>query len=236
MKYLGIFFISFLLCSCATTFQVGINSFSQQNSFNHQTFILLPGNKNTNANDLEFMEYSKYIEKALLKQGLIKETDFNKADLGVLVSYGIGNPEQSSFNYSVPVFGQTGTASTYTSGNISTYGNTASYSATTIAQPKYGVTGYQTYQGRLTEYTRYILLTAYDLSTYRETKVEKTLWDTRIISIGSSGDLRRVFPVMMGASLNYITKDTGKMVHIDLDETDSRVLFIKGEDSDLIEQ
>ena len=54
------------------------------------------------------------------------------------------------------------------------------------------------------------------------------MWKTIIKSTGSSGDLRRVFPVMIGASYKYFDNNTHKEIFVDItDEKDPRVISIK---------
>jgi hypothetical protein len=227
-------FLSLTSCETLPHFDVAINSFSRQNAVALKTFIIIPGNKNTNANDLEFMEYVSYVERALATQGYIKEENGEKADMLIFLAYGIGKPEEHNYTYSFPVFGQTGVASKQTYGNLYTFGNMGLYSEQTTYTPQYGITGYGTGQGSFTTYSRYIYITAYDLIAYRENKSENIMWDTRIASVGSSGDLRRVFPVMIAASLDDIGKNTKGIKEVSLEENDDKVLIIKDPNSHII--
>jgi hypothetical protein len=211
-----------LLISCAT-FHVGVNSFSRQINEERKTYILLPGNQNADINDLEYIEYSKYVERALSHLEFTKEEDATKADLVIFLAYGIGEPKEHS--YSIPIISQTGVTSKTTTGNYYKFGNVGLYSSNTTYTPEYGVTGYAT--GSSITFSRYIYITAYDLVEYRNSNKEIILWDTRIASVGSSGDLRKVFPVMIAASLDYIGKDTKGIKEIELTEYDSNVSFIK---------
>ena len=79
----------------------------------------------------------------------------------------------------------------------------------------------------ITGYARLIIIRAYDYKKYKESKTEVQLWQTTIESNGSSGDLRRVFPVLIAASQPYIGTNTGKKVMVTLSEDDSRVIAIK---------
>ncbi len=92
---------------------------------------------------LEFIEFASYVERVLRAKGMQRVSEFGSADVAVFLSYGIGDPETSEYSYSLPVWGQTGVASSHTSGSVNTYGNSATYSGTTTYTPSYGVTGYQ---------------------------------------------------------------------------------------------
>ena len=205
MKNILSFLALLLLAGCTTTpnFNVGINSYGGgSDTIYGRSYILIPSEKGTSIDDLEFKEFASYVERALGEKGMIRSSQFDSADVAIFLSYGIGNPETSEYSYSLPIWGQTGISSSYTSGLVNVYGNSANYSETTTYTPSYGITGYRNVQGSYTTYTRHIFLTAYDLEKYRVTEEEIVLWDTRIASTGISGDLRRVFPVMLAAAID----------------------------------
>lgn len=225
--------IVLLLAGCATVdnrplFTVGINSFVRPGTEALKTFVLLPSQEGKTADDLQFLEFSAYVERALAARGFSKASDFSTADLAIFVAYGIGDPKTQTYTYNLPVWGQTGVASSTTTGNVNVYGNTGTYSQTTTNTPQYGIKGYTSHQGSVTTFTRHAFLTAYDLATFRESKSEKVVWETKIASVGSSGDLRRVFPIMIAASRPYIGASTGKIVDVSLHEDDVPVLEVKG--------
>ena len=74
-----------------------------------------------------------------------------------------------------------------------------------------------------------VILNAVDLSAYRESQTFVPVWKTTITSKGRSGDLRLVFPVLVGAATEYIGTDTGHQVRVEIKESDSRVLKVRGE-------
>lgn len=218
-------FSIFLLTGCSPRVQVSINSIGNQPQ-HYQSYTLMSGMKNINPDDLQHQEYVRYINKALQSKGL-KPTTFADADMVIFLYYGISEPSQENYNYSMPVYGQTGVSSSYTSGTINSFGNMATYSGTTTYTPTYGVVGSQTYSGTRTYFTRHVILDAVDAQRFKDTQEVKSLWKTTIISKGSSGDLRTIFPILMGAGQEYIGTNTGKAIEITLPEDDDRVLAIK---------
>jgi hypothetical protein len=73
-----------------------------------------------------------------------------------------------------------------------------------------------------------MLLDAYDLDIFNKTNQTVQVWRTTETSTGSSGDLRRVFPILVAGSGAYIGKNTGQNVEIILKENDKEVKKIKG--------
>jgi hypothetical protein len=78
------------------------------------------------------------------------------------------------------------------------------------------------------QYVRLIVIRAYDFKRYRDAKEEMQLWQTTIESVGSSDDLRRVFPVLIAASQPYLGTNTTKKIRVTLKEQDDSVLAVKG--------
>lgn len=226
----SLFFGVLLLSGCATTqprFSVNVDSISGSD-VDKNSYVLLPGNKDTKADDLQFKEYATYVNRALTKQGFAPADSFEKASVAIFLVYGTGNPQEHQYSYSIPTWGQTGVSSSYTTGAVSSYGGYGSYSGTTTYTPTYGITGSTSHTGSYTTYFRFMVLDAVDLDEYKKSKKEVQLWKTTVTSAGSSSDLRRVFPILVAASKQYIAKNTGQKVEVNIYEEDEQVIEIKG--------
>jgi len=222
--------VTLVVSGCATTqlkFSVRVDSI-RGGAVDKSSYILLPGDKDTKAEDLQFKEYAAYVNRALIKQGFYPAESFEKANIAIFLMYGIGDPKEHQYSYSIPTWGQTGVSSSYTAGTISSYGGYGSYSGMTTYTPTYGITGSTTHTGSYTTYFRFMVLDAVDLDEYKKSKKEVQLWRTTVTSTGASDDLRLVFPILVAASQQYVGKNTGQKVEVDLYEDDERVLGIKG--------
>jgi len=204
---------------------------------NRINYVLKSGLKNVKIDDLQFKEYSKYIHRALEENGFKKTNGWN-ADVAIYLSYGISRPQKNTKSFSVPIWGKTGISSSTTYGNsqtygtLRTYGNSGYYNANTMSNkttyhtPNYGVTGYQSGTREYTTFTRYFELKAIGINQPDEDY--PTLWITKVISTGSNNDLRRAFPILVGASKEYIGTNTSKQEEVIIYENDKRVLDVKG--------
>lgn len=225
-KLLLIIFLAFFLIGCRHTpykYKVEINSICSPTAESKKTYILLSGIKEIDETDLQFIEYSKYIDNALASKGFIKAKDKDSADVAIFLIYGIGNPQEHTYNYSQPVIGQTGVSSSTTYGYINRFGNTATYSGSTTYTPTYGITGHVPVSETYTTYSRYLILDAIDIEAYKKSQKTNQIWQTTVTSTGSSGDLRIMFPILVAASTKYIGVNTGKKIYIRL----SRERFIE---------
>ncbi|MHC4295036.1 MAG: hypothetical protein ACYSTL_05570, partial [Planctomycetota bacterium] len=149
----------------------------------------------------------------------------------------ISEPKEHPYSYSVPHFGQTGISSSSTYGTLQSFGNYGTYSGTTTYQPTYGITGYSNHVGTYVTYTRRFNLVACDLDIYRREEKVKELWRVLAVSTGSSGDLRRVFPILVAAAQPYLGENTDrKFVKVKLKEHDDEVVQIRDGEAALAER
>ena len=244
IKIIPIIVIAFF-CGCATvgqpTFSISVDSLASPLAQSKKTYLLIPGNDGVTWDDLQFQEYALYLMRVLNAQGFISASSAEEADLAIILAYGIGDPQTQQYSFSLPTYGQTGIASAHTYGTASTTGNlttignqknysgSTNYSGTTTYTPTYGITGYRTVTGTKTTFFRYAIITAYDFEQFKNTEKQVQLWQTTLTSTGSSGDLRRVFPLLIGASVPYLATSTGQQVNVSLHESDAVVKAVKGE-------
>lgn len=215
-NFLIMILILVIFVGCTTTkFVVDVSSLSVGNNDKKKIFIV-PADKNVNINDVVFLEFAKYVGKALSKNGFIVVDNLDEADQVLFLGYAISEPQ--SYNVQVPMWGPTGIASSSTFGNINSSGN---FYSNTNYNYQYGITGYMSRQ--VIYFTRVIVLTAYDWKLFVKTKKEKQIWQTNIISTGSSDDLRYVFPYMVLASEKYIGRSTRGKITVEVSEYDSRI-------------
>jgi hypothetical protein len=223
--------LSFLLSGLGCLgpmYSIKVDSITSEQLTTKRNYILLPSNEGVNANDLRFQEFSRYIKRSLAQQGLREANDFESANIAIFFGYGIGDPQDTPFSFSLPIYGQTGggtstfSATTYGSrGYSTTHGSISS-------MPTYGIVGSQSFSGTITRYFRYLVMDCFDLDVYRQNKTMQPIWKTIVTSSGRSGDLREVFPVLVTASVPYIGTNTGKQIRVDIYENDNRVKQIKG--------
>ncbi len=222
-----IYILAALFLGCAMA-KVNISSISAPNANLKKRYVLLPGLKGVKPTDLQFREFANYVERALASKGYVKADNFNDAEIAIFLVYGIGDPREHVSTYYLPVWGQTGVSSSTTTGTINTYGYYGTYSGTTHYTPTYGITGYVPYTSSHTTYFRFMVLDAIDLDEYKRSRKFVEVWRTVVTSRGSSNDLRRVFPIMVAASLPYIGTNTGKQVKVTIMENSKAVTEVKG--------
>lgn len=227
-----LFSAAILLQACAgpgkLRFVTSVDAIASPTAASKKEYVLLPGKDGVTWDDLQFREYAAYLIRVLTAKGYHLAESADDAEVAIVLSYGIGDPQQELYSYTLPVYGQTGVASAQTYGTASSYGGTTTYSGTTTYTPSYGVTGYSSHTGTRTTYFRYLLITGYDFQEYLKSERQVQIWRTTVTSTGSSGDLRYVFPILVAAAVPYVGGNSGKQVPVTLHEDDEIVRAVKG--------
>jgi len=81
-----------------------------------------------------------------------------------------------------------------------------------------------------TVYTRWVTLSAFDLGRFMQTKKEVVVWETSALSIGPSGDLRAVFPVLSASLVPFVGGNTHRWIDSEMSSDDERVQSLLKED------
>jgi hypothetical protein len=142
---------------------------------------------------LEHKAYEQVVRQELNAKGL-REAALEHAEVVVFLSYGIDTGKEVVSSY--PIIGQTGVSSGYTHGTVQSYGGYGTYSGTTTYTPTYGAVG--TGVKSHTEYTRFLRVDLLDKKALAEANIKK-LYEAKVVSRGSSGQLPAVLPTMIKA-------------------------------------
>ncbi len=221
-------FLLLALCGCASTVhRVHIDSIVADAAASRYSYRLVPAVEGIDESDLYFREYARYVDKALRAKGYGMAGEGEEPDILVFVGYGIGNPEVHERTTTEPVWGQTGFETVTTQEITENADGTKTQSEKTESVPSYGIVGYTTETETYTIYIKYIVLNAVDYAAYRDGKRTVQLWKTTITTRGVSDDLRKLFPIMIAASFDYIGTDTGEKIEIEIGEEDERIQALR---------
>jgi hypothetical protein len=190
MRKIVLVFLFVLLGGCGSFIETRVSAFHElEQPLSGVTYALVPTKEQEGS--LEFQSYSKLIKSELGKRGMT-EAPYAQAKYAIFMFYGINDGKQVVSSY--PIFGQTGTSSSYTTGTVTSYGNTASYSGTTYKTPTYGTVG----SGISTDtvFTRYLNMDIIDIAKSGNDKVQK-VYEGKAISSGSNGQLAAVMPAII---------------------------------------
>ncbi|MBN1435971.1 MAG: hypothetical protein JW936_02755 [Sedimentisphaerales bacterium] len=214
---LSLIAISLLLAGCSDHYTVSIDSINNGSFDPDQLCYIDSGMPGVTVDDLYFKEFSIYVQRALESIGYIVVDNLDDAEVLVLMDYKMSGPQQQSYTTDRPVYGQIGVAM---GGGCCGGGR--------FYRPTYGIIGTVPVTHYYTTYEKHISLTAYDWLEKVNNDTDVMLWDTEIVNVGRSDDLREIFPIMIAAANPYIGTNTGQRVEVELEEDDDEVEFIKG--------
>jgi hypothetical protein len=216
------------LAGSRTFFLVDVNSINNPDTTRGMKYVLISGMQDPGVVDLQFNEFAAYVSAALRRSGHQEVKMAEDADVVIFLTYGIGEPKTHQTTYVMPVFDWSGGGTSHFTAN--TYGPHGHSTTTgTIQHDPEPVVRSQPVTGNYTTYDRFFMLAAFDLERYKRENALVPVWQTTVTSTGSSGDLRRVFPIMVAAAESYIGTNTGQKVRVKLTEKDARVKVVKGQ-------
>ena len=78
-----------VLCGCGnhSSIRVKVDAIASSDTSRKLKYVLMPGSDSINKTDLQFLEFSRYLDKALISEGFRKSSD-NDTQIAILVAYG----------------------------------------------------------------------------------------------------------------------------------------------------
>jgi len=190
-----LFLMALSLTGCASFVRTSSTTFQGQQHFERGSIIVLPFDKSQEGS-LEFQSVSNYLHKKLAEHGYTPVKAVNQTTFVAYITYGIDNGKTTMS--SVPLYGQTGGGTSYSSGTISSGTRTANFSGTTTTMPTYGVVGVIPISE--TEYKRAVNIDIFKRTNDSPVKV----YEMKGISSGSFGNINSIlFNIIDGMFKNF---------------------------------
>lgn len=161
----------------------------------------------TQEKSLEFGSYKSKIESKLSGVGYSIGSSPTDSKYVAIVSYGIDNGKSETVL--VPVFGQTGGGTTFSSGRI---GNTG-YSGTSYTMPTFGVVGASS--SSETTYTRVIAIDIVNSASI-QASAPKKIYEMRAKSVGTCPVINGVFNEILEAMFINFPGENGRTQMIEI--------------------
>lgn len=195
-----------MIAGCKTTYVMNVDALCKPGAEDFKTYCLVPGNKGVTPDDLQFLEFRKYLHRAMEARGYV-ESPKDKAEIVILMSYGIGEPQQRFDTYSYPTYGYQ-------------YGSRC-------GKPVYGVTGYSTQTYSYLVYTHTLKLVAREKDPKTPNDKGRQVWRVTVTSTNTSDDLRSFFPYLVAAAQMYVGEQTEETVKVKIKEKADAAMVIR---------
>jgi hypothetical protein len=206
---------------------VSLDTYSNRENVTNKNVAMLVCNDTTIPKyDLKNLEFESYVKTMLAAKGYSFTDTNDEANVIIFYEYGISDPKVYTSQRVVPVWGQTGIASSRTESGTSISGKP--YTQTTY-RPSYGVVSSNVVTDTKITYLRWANISAFDADYYRKTGEDRMLWLTEIQSEGSDDNLRHIFPFLLAAAREYVGQNHTDKINVTLsyNPVDKKVLEIK---------
>jgi len=150
---------------------------------------------------LEFKSVSEYLAKWLGLLGYIPTDD--APSYIAYISYGIDNGKTTST--SMPIYGQTGGGTSYTSGTVSSGSRFGTYSGTTTTMPTFGQIG-----AIPVDYTTFKRVVLIDIFRLENSQQPIKVYEIKAASAGSCGNINSVLPSIIDGIFANVPGENGK--------------------------
>ena len=198
-NFIALLFI-LLLAGCQSYVNVDVDAICAPVAREKYHYILIPGDENCSSQDLQFLEFADLTDKVLQCSGFIKVPCEEEADVAILLSYDIGDPQAFQESYTLPIWGQTGGCCS-----------------------DYGIIGASNHVTTSFIFLRRLTLLGIEPLSSRQKNRQIGIWSTTATSLGKSDDLRKIFPYLLGAAKEHIATNTCGKIPYKIKVTDKGV-------------
>lgn len=202
--------ILFITTGCSpmiNKYRVSVDAITHSNqNIAPTTYTIKALGEETDENSLEFQRQSQHLSKILNQQGYQLVNHPNLAQQTIYFDYGLEKIKEQTRTYSEPdvSFGISwGFPYGYYNHRYRPYWN------------NYGYTSYRTYRKTYRLFNRYIVILSKE-------QTGKELWRVDVSTVGESGNLRKIVPILLRASIPYIGTNTKEPIELILDEQENR--------------
>lgn len=213
ISWTAVLAVSLVTAAGCRTYNVAFNGYGSSDRRpcdRSATFAFVPNSDA--ANPLLEQEVGEKLALLLASHGY-NRGNVENAQCGLLVAYGIGEPNSRAVGLPVYTQGQTTTATAHGPG-----GNTV------VAVTTPGTTTYM--QVTVTKYSRWLNVTAVDLEALRTTRKLSVVWVGGVASSGRNSDLREVMNYLIIAVGDRFGWVTQKALHLSLSSSDERAVAL----------
>jgi hypothetical protein len=232
VRLLGVLLFAGGLSACAQHVVVDVNAISDPQATQYGKRYYLTNitdiNTDTAAKDLYFLEFRRYFDHVLQKQGFVLSESRDEADVEIQFHYGISDGRTGIQTYSWPIYETFGGHTVTVTENVTDSSGQMRTVQRTVYVPAYLQRVGNSYETRsYTLYNRYASLAALPIQRAPDQPVA-TIWSVNIQSVGESNDLRAIMPYLAAASMPFMGRNSGQQQTVKLSHDDPIIVELRG--------
>ena len=218
-----------MLGGCATTHTLKVDSLAKPKAEASISYEIKNRNPLVADDSLRYKEAAGYVKTALSGKGLYEAPPNTKPDMVVDLDFGVGPPQTKRETISEPVYitlpGQIRTERVQV--GTDSQGRPIYQTITVQEPPTTEFAGFREYVVTITVYEKYLKLSARENKEATEGSPPSEIWTVDVTSEGENRDIRKALPVLVGASIDYIGKDTQGQKTIRIKDNSSDIAFVR---------
>lgn len=196
-----------VLSGCASYVSTSTTTYHGERHTERGSLIILPINEKQK-DSLQFNAVSDYLQNKLSQQGFTKANSLQQARYVAFITFGIDDGKTTTST--IPIYGQTGGGTSYTTGTVNTGGTFGSFNSTTTTMPTYGVVGARPVSS--TSYQRDVFI-----NILKNTDPPQKTYELRAISTGRCGNINSVIRPIIDAMFQNFPGNSGESKRIRTD-------------------
>ena len=229
-----LFFLPFL-GGCTSAYYVQVDAISQAarpgvDTSAARSYRIASADPSQDAGSLHYKEVIGYIRAALSAKGMYEAPDPAKADIVVLIDYGMNQPRVKFERIAEPIFEDSGgrmVSQTVSVTDKATGLNSGPFTVTSYQPPVVTMIGMGDRIAPIVVYEKYLNVSARSNQTEPEGRAPPEVWSVNVSAEDESKELRKYLPLLAAATADYIGTNTREEKEVKLQEGSDSVAFIK---------
>lgn len=220
-----------LLGGCTTTYQVQVDAISQATpaAASAQSYEIQSNDPRVDPESLRHKEVASYVKTALSGKGMYEAPPGVKADVVVIVDYGMEPPRVKYETETFPIFAQVGGGVRYVQMPVTDRnGRVVGYQTVAVYDPpRTEIIGYEEQVKPVIVYEKYLKISARENREATEGRPPAEVWSVNVSAEDESKDIRKYLPILASATADYIGTNTQEQKPVKIKEGDEVVGFIR---------
>jgi hypothetical protein len=217
------------VAGCQTATVVKIDALAQANPTPAGSYAIRNRNPLLTDDSLRYLEAVGYVKTALASRGLHEAGSGVKPDLIVDLDFGLGPPQirretnSEALYISLPGPVRTHTVQT----GVDSQGRPIYQTVMVQEPPSQHFAGYRDYQITTVHYVKHLRLTARQNTADGAGQPAAEVWTIEATSEGESHDLRKILPVLVAATIDFVGQNSDGQKTVRLHDDDKNVTLVK---------
>lgn len=220
----------FALAGCSSTYRFKVDAVKNPDiSEPKQSYRIVSGNPEMDAEDLRFKEAEGYVKTALSSKGMYEAPAGTQPEMVIEVDFGMEEPRTETRTVQDPVYMTVRSPPRLVRVMVRDPKTGEMKEALVMVEdpPRQELIGFQDRVLTVTVYEKYIRITAREAQSSDGERPPRELWSVYVKNEDEKDDLRQYVPLMVSAAMDSVNENATTAKEVVLSDSDQRVAFVK---------